>query len=463
MTLAAGLDVGGSAVKGWVVDTDSGRSWHSTVATRTLRPAAHRAELDPVAWEAACRTALTEVVARAGRPGGDYLGVTVSSLRQGFLLLGAAGAALGPGVLNSDRRGGPHAQVLAGTHALTGHWPAPELTLPKLLAVRADEPDRWAATARVLFVHDWLLWLMCGVQVTEASYACAAGMADVGARTWANALLDDCGIGTTRLAPVVEAGTQVGELADGWALPAALPVVAGCGDTQLAAMGAGGLADGVVTVVAGSSTPVMATTSAPVRDPLGRPWVSTHADRGRWAAEGNAGYPGTFSGWWDGLAGGQERGPGGVLAVTAAPYWAQETWAVKPPPSLLGLRPDTTAGDVRWALLQAHAFAVRGNLADLERALGRRASALVVAGGAAADGVLPALVAEVTGRAVHHAGPDGTAAAGATLVARAVGAHAHLPGLPERVLPAGDAAAHDDAYARWCAAHAALRQALPEA
>jgi len=462
VSLVAGLDVGGSSVKAWVRDLDAGTTWQAQAATSTMRPAAHRAEFDPAAWEQACRRALADAVQQAGRPGQDYLGVTVSTLRQGFVLLDRGGAPLGPGVLNSDRRGGPYAQVLAGTHPLTGHWPAPELTLPKLLAVRAEEPERWQATARVLFVHDWLLERLCGVHATEVSYACAGGMADVAERRWADALLEDCGIGTARLAPLVEAGTLVGELREGWALPATLPVVAGCGDTQLAAMGVGGLADGVITVVAGSSTPVLASTSEPVRDPLGRPWVSTHAARDRWAAEGNAGYPGTWSGWWSGLSDDGAPGPGGVLAVTAAPYWSQETWAVKPPASLLGLRPDTTAGDVRAALLQAHAFAVRGNVEDLERALGRPAQALVVTGGAAADGTLPALVAEVLGRPVHVATDGGAAPAGAALVGRAVGAHAHLPHLPGQVLPAGDPEPWSEPYARWCAASAALRAALPE-
>jgi sugar (pentulose or hexulose) kinase len=460
--LVAGLDVGGSSVKGWVAE-DGTVVATSMMATTTLRPAPHRAEFSPGQWEAAARQALEQAVGRAGRSGQDYLGVTVSSLRQGFVLLDGEGEPLGNGVLNSDRRGAPHMQVLRGTHALTGHWPAPELTLPKLLAVQADEPERWAATARVLFVHDWLLWLMTGVQVTESSYACAGGMADVAARSWARELLDDCGIGTSRLAPVVEAGTVVGELGDGWALPASLPVVAGCGDTQLAAMGVGGLGDGVVTVVAGSSTPVQVATAAPVVDPLARPWISTHAAAGLWAVEGNAGYPGTFSGWWDAMCPATaDQGPPGLLAVTAAPYWAEETWAVKPPASLIGLRPDTTAGDVRRALLQAHAFAVRGNVEDLERVLGRRAVAVVVCGGAAADGALPALLADVLGRDVHWAGDGGAPQAGAALVARAVGAHAHLPALPERVLPAGDATAYDAPYARWCAAHAALRVTFPD-
>jgi xylulokinase len=460
--LVAGLDVGGSSVKAWVADTHGVVHAEVVQALPSLRPAQHRVEMDPAVWEAICRRALVEVVAAA--PAGDWLGLTVSTLRQGFVLLDAAGEPLGPGVLNSDRRGAPHAQVLAGTHALTGHWPAPELTLPKLLAVRAEEPERWAATRRVLFLHDWLIALMTGVHATEASYACAGGMADVAARRWAVDLLEECGIGAHRLAPVVEAGFVVGARADGWGLPATLPVVAGCGDTQLAAMGVGGLADGVLCVVAGSSTPVQAATAGPVVDPLARPWVSTHAQRGLWAAEGNAGYPGAFSGWWSGVAPGAEAARGhGLLAVTAAPYWSQETWQVKPPASLLGLRPDTTAAQVRGALLEAHAFAVRGNVEDLERALGRRAEAVVICGGAAADGQLPGLLAEVLGREIHWGtGGSAAAAAGAVLVARAVGAHAHLPALPPTVLPAGDAEPWTSAYERWCAAHAALRSALPE-
>jgi len=462
--LVAGLDVGGSSVKAWAAGVDGSLLAERAVALPSLRPARHRVELAPMVWEAACREALTAVVAAAGRPGTDYLGVTVGTLRQGFVLLDGAGEPLGNGVLNSDRRGAPFMQVLAGTHDLTGHWPAPELTLPKLLAVRAEEPERWAAAARVLFLHDWLVWRMTGVQVTEASYACAGGMADVGARDWARDLLQDNGIGPELLAPVVEAGTVVGELRAGWGLPVSLPVVAGCGDTQLAAMGVGGLEDGVATVVAGSSTPVQAATSAPVRDPLARPWVSTHAADGRWAVEGNAGYPGTFSGWWAGLVPtGAAGAPGGLMAITATPYWAQETWAVKPPAALLGLRPDTTAGDVQVALLQAHAFAVRGNVADLERALGQRAGAVVLCGGAAAGSGLPALLAQVLGRDVHLAtGSVGASRAGTSLVARAVGAHAHRPSLPDRVEPAGDAGVHAAAYDRWCAAHAALRKALPE-
>ncbi len=454
MSAVAGLDVGGSSVKAWVVDGGEVVA-EVAVATPTSRPAPDRAEFDPRTWEQAARAALRQVVDRAGPR--NWAGITASSLRQGFVLLDADGEPLGPGVLNSDGRGAAHQDVLAGRHDLTGHWPAPQLTLPKLLQVQEVEPERWARTARVLFVHDWLLWLLCGEQATEASYACAGAMADVARRGWAVDLLEGCGLGTGRLAPVVESGTLLGRLLPGWSLPAGLPVVTGCGDTQLAALGCGGLGDGVITVVAGSSTPVQAATARPLRDPLARPWVSTHADAGTWAAEGNAGYPGTFQGWWS--RGEVPDGPGTLVAVTAAPYWSPQTWSRRPPVSLVGLTPDTTDGDVQRALAEAHGYAVRGNVEDLERALGRSASAVVVAGGGAAS--LAPLLARLLGREVRVApGTTAAALAGAHLVARALGDAGGRPGLPGHLVPAGDPEPYRDGYAAWLRTTLALTRAL---
>ncbi len=460
MLLVAGLDLGGSSVKAWVQQVGGPMVASITVPTVTDRQG-FRAEFDATSWEAACHEALGAVTKDLA---GEWLGVTVSSLRQGFVLLDAGGGVLGPGVLNSDRRGAPYAHVLDGQHSLTGHWPAPELTLPKLLAVKAEEPDRWALTARVLFLHDWLVNAMTGEQVTEVSYACAGGMADVARRGWARDLLAACGIPDGLLAPIVEAGTVVGSLQPGWALPTGLPVVAGCGDTQLAAMGAGGLSDAVVTVVAGSSTPVLAATRTPVTDPLGRPWISTHAAPDLWAVEGNAGYPGSFSGWWAGIVDAPlADDPGGVVAVTAVELWSQRTWETKPPWSLLHLSPTTTPGQVRRALLEAHAFSVAAGVDDLARLLGP-ARHVVVTGGAATDGELPALLATVLGREVRWDREPSAAAAGTALVARALDAgpaDEHTLRLPRTPRSPGDLAALGDRRTQWTQAVEALRAVAP--
>lgn len=480
LPLAAGLDVGGSAVKAWVAEVGGEVVAEAAEPVVTSRPRRHVAELEPRAWWAAARRALAAAVERAGRPPGDYAGVTASSLRQGFLLTDGT-EELGQGVLNSDRRGADQLERLrcevgsAALYRTTGHWPAPELTLPKLLHLADAEPERWRATEQVLFVHDWVLWRLSGVARTEASYASAGQMAEVSRRRWASDLLDAVGLGTGRLAPLVEAGTEVGRLTDGGlGLPVGLPVVAGGGDTQLAAMGAGGLADGVVTVVAGSSTPVQAATAAPPDDPLRHPWVSTHLAADRWALETNAGYPGTMLGWLAASAGcdpaavwaqAAQSPPGarGVTAVVAAPVWSEEAWATKAPNAVLGVTPDTSAADVARAFVEAHAYAVRSNVADLERVLGAPATTVVLTGGGARQPALARLVADVIGRPITvPAVAQPAARAGAVLVGRACGIHAPAAWDDGEVVPPGDPEPYDEGYQRYLHAHAALRAHLPD-
>ncbi len=453
-----GVDVGGSSVKVWDAGPDGVRTRSAQLPI--LRPGPHRVEFEPDEWWRLIRTELRELLA-GGRPG-RYAGLVVSSMRQAFVLLGPDGE-LGTGILNSDRRAAavlPRLRAVPRLYQVTRHWPAPELTLGKLLALADTEPDRWTATRRVLFVHDWLVWRLTGEQVTEVSYACAGQLADVARRGWATDLIAGLGLDTGRLAPLVEPGTLVGTVSDP-DLPAGLAVYAGCGDTQLAAAGAGGLRDGVVTVVAGSSTPVQAATREPVLDAQQRPWVSTHAGKDLWAVEANAGYPGTMAQWLRRLTGPVRRsgrpGAGNLTAVTATPHWTERDWAVKAPMTVLGLTPASTPEDLAQAMDEAHAYAVCANLGDLREVLGRDANDVVVTGGAAAS--LAPLLADVLGRSVLLCpGAHGTAAAGRALVTGGAPVTAEV----RTVSPELGPEPYRAAYRRYLDAHRTLRDHLPE-
>ncbi|MGN6243419.1 MAG: FGGY family carbohydrate kinase [Motilibacteraceae bacterium] len=449
------VDLGGSAAKVSTVGADG--QVRTDVVELPLDRQGHRVEADLAAWWGLLADRPSVL-----RDDEQVRAVVVASLRQGYVLTDGM-SEIAPAVLNSDRRGAPALRRLReidDLYELTGHWAAPELTLPKLLVTAERRPELWRRTERVLFLHDWLVWRLTGVEVTEVSYACAGQLADVDARTWAKDLLERLGLGTGWCAPLVEAGTVVGATRQPFlGAPAGTPVVAGCGDTQLAAMAAGGLGDGVVTVVAGSSTPVQAATAAPVRDPLRHPWLSTHARPDRWAAETNCGYPGTMQGWGAGLMGAAPSGePGarGVVAVTGAPAWTEEGWAVKAPMSLVGLRPDTTAADVAQALLEAHLATIRANVEDLERALGRDAAEVVLAGGAAErDPRFATELSRMLGRPIRVARSDAAAAAWQLATGE------QLPVRAELVEPSGTGA-YESSYARYLEVWGALRAALPE-
>jgi len=484
MALVAGLDYGGSSLKAWVADLETGAVLSAvTEPTATARPRPYAAEFSPADWWSATSTAMRAAVAAAGRPLGEYAGVTAASLRQGFVLVGGpdGGTELGPGVLNSDRRGGPHLEHLRkavgveALYALTGHWPAPELTLPKLLDVAAEQPDLWAAAERMLFVHDWALWRMSGEAVTEVSYACAGQMADVGNRAWATDLLDDLGLGTSRLARLVEPATVVGRVCDpGLGLPLGLPVISGGGDAQVAALGAGGMVPDTVCVVAGSTTPLQAAvTSFPV-DPLRHPWVSTHLRPDLWVAETNAGYAGMNFGW---LADSTDRTPAelaalaedsvpgarGITATIASPIWCEEGWANKAPSTLVGFTMAHEMADVARAFVEAHAYAVRANVDDLERAVGGRPfGRVLVTGGAARSPGFRQLMADVTGRVLTVPDvSDSAAAGGVALVARALGADHRPPPVDVLVVEPRPDEGYEAGHRRYLAVFDALQAHLP--
>lgn len=479
MPLVAGLDFGGGAVKACVAEVTGGAVLSVAVrATETLHPAPGRAEFEPGDWWAAAAAAMREAVDAAARPSADYAAISATSIRQGYVLLDKE-AEIGRGVVNSDRRGAAQLERVRDTigadrlYDLTGHWSAPQLTLPKLLAEQESAPDRWARTRAVLFVHDWALWRLSGQRVSEPSMASAGQMLDVRRRTWATELLEDLGLDPHVLPTLAEPGSVVGELRDGeLGLPLGIPVVVGGGDTQVAAAGAGGLGDGVVSVVAGTTTPLQLSLSHVPADPLRHPWVSTHLLPHRWAAETNAGYTGMSFDWLAHMTGrsvaelaaeAAESQPGaaGISAAVTARSWSEEGWSNRAPNALVGFEPGHGRADLARAFLEAHAYGIRGNLEDLERAIDRPVGTVCLLGGAARSPAFVRLVADVTARTISRVDSPYPSGRGfAWLARRAGGSDARPPDLVGQAIEPRDSDRYEEGYMRYIAAGDAIREGL---
>jgi xylulokinase len=476
MPLVAGLDFGGGAVKACVTDVESG----GLVAlvdepTETRHPAAGRAEFDPGEWWQAAATAMRAAVRQAARPAGDYAAVSVTSLRQGYVLV-AGDRELGPGVVNADRRGAAHLERVREAigaerlYEITGHWSAPQLTLPKLL--EEQRSGRLERARTMLFVHDWALSRLCGEHVSEPSIASAGQLLDVRRRTWARDILEALDIDPAKLPPLVDAGTVVGVLRDlDLGLPGGLDVLAGGADTQLAATGVGGLADGVVSVVAGTTTPLQASTAAFPRDPQRHPWISAHLRPDRWAAETNAGYTGMSLDWFARISGtsvamlAEEAarsvpGANGVTAAVTARIWSEETWSSRAPGGLIGFEPGHARGDIARAFIEAHAYGIRGNLEDLERATSAPASSVRLLGGAARSRAFAQLVSDVTGRPIDRAVDEYPAGRAFAWLAASADA-AEPPAFEGETFEPHPSDALEEGYLRYLAASDLLHRSFP--
>ena len=170
------LDIGGSAAKASAYDAERQVSLGSSaVPYPAPPPGTDRGMFDPDAWWLAASRVLFDLRELTGEPPGRFLGITVSAIRIPFVLLDARGEAALPGLLNRDRRAAPqvaHAVSAIGgaeLYRVTGHWPAPEFGLPKLLWVRETYPDAWRAARTVLQLHDWFVYRLSGVLASERS------------------------------------------------------------------------------------------------------------------------------------------------------------------------------------------------------------------------------------------------------------------------------------------------------
>ncbi len=426
------LDIGGSAAKASAYDAARQVCLGQAEAPYPEpQPRADPGLFDPDGWWLAAIAALHQLQQRLDQPAGRYLGITVSAIRIPFVLVGADGAAVMPGLLNNDGRARGHVEQAAaplgadGLYRLTGHWPAPVFGLPKLLWTRDRYPDAWRATRSVLQLHDWFVYRLSGVIASEPSSAAMSQMLDVRGGRWAASLLDSLNISNAVMPGLAPAGTPAGGLlrsvAEQTGLAAGTPVHIGGGDTHMSALSAAA-GDGIPVVVAGTTAPVVlavpaARTAGPAEElfPL---LVSDHVVAGQRVLEANAGATGSIAMRLGGLtaaSGGllaqalasrgftlERGGPDEPLTVLAGhPFFGPSGGASWRPPTVIGLRDSCTGEDVYQACLHGICLAIRGTLGCLLRQSGAIAPFIVATGGMSRSPSWAQLLADVTGTEVR--------------------------------------------------------------
>jgi xylulokinase len=432
--VAVTIDVGGSGVKLSAYSIDAHRSLGSHSAA--YDPAAWRAggsEFDVTSWWATTVSALRQlVVALDVSSPSAFAGITVGAIRIPFVLLDGAGDVVRPCIRNGDRRataqvGELEAQL--GGDALyrtTGHWPAAEFGLPKLMWLRRREPEVLRQTRQLLQLHDWFVLQLSGSVASEPSSAAMSQLLAASADNWAVDLLGEVGVPSEWLPEIRPSGTVAGglraEVGRATGLPYGLPVHMGGGDTQLSALGAGALRrQPPAVIVAGTTAPVQRAWSGP---PPGDPASafpllrSRQLHAGYWTFEANASAIGStltalaalgdlggdaLPHAIDGI--GLRRVAAGSthrrLAVTVGnPTFGPDAWANPSDGAVVGLMPCHRGGDVLRSAVEHSALAVSGVLASLRRHAPAAADSLVVTGGLSADAEWMQTLADVTGETV---------------------------------------------------------------
>lgn len=455
-----GLDVGTSAVKGVLVDERLGVRRVASCGLELSMPRPGWTEQSPADWWAASKRVLAELTAAAREVGGAGIGgVGLSGQMHGSVFLdraaldAAGGAeidAVRPALLWNDQRtareceeiesavGGRAALVqAAGNAALTG------FTLPKVLWLRRHEPEAFERTALVMNPKDFVRLCLTGEAAAEVGDAAGCLCLDVERRRWSHAVLDAVGLDPGLFAGRLLESAGIAGRVTRWAseqtgLPAGACVVAGSGDNQCGAAGAGVVSPGRVLATLGTSGVVYAHSTAARRDLDGETPGRVHtmcaadgtdAAPGHWCITGCTLSAAGSLAWarrtlgpdagYDALLAEAAGVPAGSEGLIFLPYLTGERCPHPDPAARgawIGLSGRHTRGHLIRAVLEGVAMTM-GEILDIVRSLGVPAESARLGGGGNRSPLWRQIQADVYGLPVSLPEQDEGPAFGAAVLA----------------------------------------------
>ena len=432
--LLLGIDFGTGGCKVTAIAPDGALAGEASVEYSTYHEHPGWSEQDPADWWEALRGAL----AKLAEKGVDLSRVAALSLdgsTHNAVLLGANWKPVRRTIMWTDQRSTAECEALRRSGAAERvfercyQMPAPTWTLPQLMWLKAHEPDVLARTEHVLFVKDYVRYLLTGEAATDRIEAQGTLFFDMKRQDWDEEFVRMAGLRPAQLPRLLDptdlAGRVTPEAAAATGLPAGTPVACGTSDSAVEDYGAGAVEPGDLILKLATAGNVNAMTAEPHPHPktltyghvVPGMWYSVSATNAaalcqRWFRDafGFAGYKAM-----DAEAIQSPLGANGVmfhpyLQGERCPYWDSDLRA-----SFTGVSISSTRGDFCRALLEGVAFSLRHCFRTLEE-MELPARRVFLIGGGARSIFWGEIVADVFNRAVAIPEP-GDASFGAALLA----------------------------------------------
>ncbi len=421
MKRIAGLDVGTTGCKVTVFSAEGenlGREYRDYPVTRET----DAQEIDAEALASGVRECLRAAKARFGAL--DAIGVT--SFGEAFVLLDEAGRPLRPILLCTDARGAEECRAFRERFGadraaeIAGVLPSESYSFPKLMWVKAHEPETYACARRVMLVEDYVIWLLTGRAAIDHSLAARTGAFDIRRLRWSREILDAADLDAALLSEPVATGAAVGADPDG-------TLVVAAGHDQVAcAAGAGVFEPGVAAEGAGTvecMTPVFA--GIPANPRFHRDNYCAVPYFGRFVTYAYSYTGGELLRWCrdalcrrshEELQSGPCDGPTGLLVLphfagAATPYMDSGSRG-----AIVGLSLATTDRDIYRACMEAVAYEMRLNRERLA-ASGVAFDRLVATGGGAKSRLWVQMKADVLGIPIETLETDDAGTVGSAMMA----------------------------------------------
>jgi xylulokinase len=497
-THVVGIDIGTTGAKAAVFALD-GRlvsSAYTEYACVYPRPNWVEQDVDAIVAAAidCCRRAVQE--SRLGA--GGIAAVSFSAQRCCSVFVDAQGRLVRPMISWQDNRAHEEVEEIQKRipadefYDITGMPLNTTWMVSKIMWVRSHEPENWKRVSKVVQLQDYALKVMGAAEFfDDVSDAGFYGLWDPYRFDWSDRLLGLLGLDRSLFPKPSASGTRVGSVSAAAAAKAGLapgtPLCIGAGDQNSAAVGAGVVRKGFLSVSLGTGGLAAAYLDTPFRDPNRKAMVDNHAVYGKWQLEGlQAGAAGVFRWFRDEVAALEKESaassganvyetlnamiaktPPGAKGLVLLPYLASATtprWNPHARGSLLGLTFAHDRACMARAFMEGITLEVRDMVNSMVSA-GIPIEHVRILGGATKSEVWNQMQADVYNRPVQTLKMTDAALMGAALFAAVgIGAFRDIPQGTEAMVRVDaqyspnpkTAAVYDEIYDIYCRAYDAL-------
>ncbi len=292
-----GIDLGTTGLKVTLL-TESGQFIGSEYCEYPiLSPQPGYAEQDPAAWWTGFITACQNLKGEYPADFEEIVGLGLCGQMHTQVYLDQEEQVLRPAITWMDQRSNDIVDRINQDDEAknlvfqeTRNFASTTYTAPQVQWVKDHQPEVWSRVAKILVAKDFIKFKLTGQMVTDYAEASGTLLFDVEKRVWSGRLFEFFGIPRAMFPEVLPSDEIIGqvspEAAELTGLKAGTPVANGSSDNSAAALGAGMIKSGQVTLIIGTAGVITVCSDKPLVDPQNRTLCWHYCLRDKWVTLG---------------------------------------------------------------------------------------------------------------------------------------------------------------------------------
>ncbi|SDJ26139.1 xylulokinase [Salimicrobium halophilum] len=259
------IDIGTSSAKCVAMNKKGELVAEAAEGYSTSRPHHQWVEQSPECWWTAVSHVIKKCVGKLEEP--QVEGISLSGHMSALVLVDGSGSVLRPSILITDNRSTRQTEHLNDLYKEefikhTGNQPMNAFTAPKLLWVKENEPEIFAAIDKLMFPKDYIRYKLTGEIGTDPTDAGNSLLLNVKERKWNEDLIQKVGLPNRIFPEIHESLTVFGYVSDEAARETGMvrrgtPVVTGGADMACSHIGTGAYLPGTSAITLSTSGQVV--------------------------------------------------------------------------------------------------------------------------------------------------------------------------------------------------------------